>query len=231
MTPPPLRPSWLRLSRAWSLLCAAWGVASVLVWLGGLPAMGADPSHHPLAWQADQWIGRPWTIWTASFVHVTGGHLLMNIVILAVLAQLGIAVGATRLVCLAALVAWPVGTELLALWPTVPNFAGLSGLVHTAAAVLWTWCALEQRATPIPHVLGLVLALKLAAEHAWAQPVAFDPAWGFNVVVAAHLTHALAGVGSAALLWGVARLRTTPWRTASAGAQAARMRASSEVVE
>jgi hypothetical protein len=35
--------------------------------------------------------------------------------------------------------------------------------------------------------------LKLIAERAWSQPVAFDPSWGSNVVYAAHLTGALAG--------------------------------------
>ena len=39
------------------------------------------------------------------------------------------------------------------------------------------------------------MGLKLLTEHAWSQPMVFDPNWGFNVVVAAHLGGALVGAG------------------------------------
>jgi hypothetical protein len=35
------------------------------------------------------------------------------------------------------------------------------------------------------------MGLKLLIEHAWSQPVVFDPNRGFNVVVAAHVGGAL----------------------------------------
>jgi hypothetical protein len=46
---------------------------------------------------------------------------------------------------------------------------------------------------PLAAVAVAAMGLKLIAERAWAQPVAFDPSWGSNVVYAAHLTGALAG--------------------------------------
>jgi hypothetical protein len=65
---------------------------------------------------------------------------------------------------------------------------------------------------PFSALLFGALALKLLAERAWAQPVAFDPSWGFNVVYAAHLTGTLAGVACGALAGLVARPPTAPPR-------------------
>lgn len=223
----PTRPRWLRPSRTWPSLCLVLAMASLLVWIAGLPATGADLAHHPLAWQSDHWVGRPWTIWTSAFVHATPGHLLANLLALAAVAVLGVALDASRLACLALLLAWPMGTECLVLWPRITHYGGLSGLIHAAAGVLFVLSAIEKKATPIPQVLGAALAFKIATEHAWAVPVAFDPAWGFNVVVAAHLSHTAAAVACAGLVWFLARLRARALNQALAD----RIRASKAVVE
>jgi hypothetical protein len=96
---------------------------------------------------------------------------------------------------LAWLVAWPLGTLGLLLWPGITAYSGLSGPIHAGVGVLWSWCAMNSGAKPWSFMLFCALALKLLTEQAWAHPVVYSPDWGFNVVVAAHLASALCGAG------------------------------------
>lgn len=176
---------------AWVATCLVLIAVSLALWL--LPAH-ADPA----TW-------RPWTPWITPLLHLNGPHLLANTLALGALAVLGAALPAPPRDALALCLAWPLGTWALRLWPEVGAFQGLSGTVHAAAAIL-AWRALRRPATrQLGWLLGLGLLLKLALERGWAEPVRFDPAWGFNVVVAAHLTGAVAGAALAALLDGLAR--------------------------
>lgn len=186
--------------KAWPALCAALGLASLLVWLAG--AVAGLPTT-ALAWSATDWAVRPWTLWTAALFHLSGIHLLANLLALGALAVLGRALRAGPAAAVALLAAWPLATLGLIVWPQVAWYGGLSGLVHAAVAVLWAHAALRRQGWPLSFLLFVALLFKLMAEHAWTTPVAFDPAWGFNVVYAAHLTGALAGVicGLAGAAW------------------------------
>ena len=82
----------------------------------------------------------------------------------------------------------------------------MSGLLMAMLAVLCVH-AWRPGSRIASSVLLAALALKLLAERAWSHPLAFDPAWGFNVVNAAHLTGALAGATSAMLVRLVMALR------------------------
>ena len=108
--------------------------------------------------------------------------------------------GATGRDALALLVAWPLGTLALLLWPEVGGYWGLSGPIHAGVAVL----ALRALRTPGTRWLGRLLmaglVFKLGLEAGWANPVGFNDAWGFNVVYAAHLTGAVAGLATALVL-------------------------------
>jgi membrane associated rhomboid family serine protease len=148
-------------------------------------------------------------LWSTSLVHLSGAHLLANLLALAVLAVLGACLDAGRAATLALLVAWPLGTLALLGWPQVAGCSGMSGLLHAMVAVLWAHTALRGSAKPVSYVIFAVLALKLLSEHAWSQPIAFDPNWGFNVVYAAHLTGAASGALFGLLFeaWALLRVR------------------------
>ena len=186
MTPPAARRPPRLDALAWPVLCALLALGSVAAWsAGGTPY---------LAWHAATWVHRPWVLWSASLVHLSGAHLLANLVALAVLAVLGAYLQAGRAATLALLAAWPLGTLALLWWQQVAAYSGMSGLLNAMAAVLWAHTALRGDAKPVSFVIFAALALKLLSEHAWSQPIAFDPNWGFNVVYAAHLAGAMAGV-------------------------------------
>lgn len=189
--------------KAWPLLCALLAGLCLGAWaLAGAAPGGA----HPLAWDASLWLRRPWTLWTASLLHLTSWHLLANLAALAALAVLGWLLHAARAQVAALLLAWPLGNLALAFWPEVRQYAGLSGLLHAAAMVLWAQAAVQRRGFSMASLLLPAMALKLVAEHAWSQPMGFDPAWGFTVVYAAHLSGAAAGMACGLLCAAAERL-------------------------
>lgn len=178
---------------AWSRVCALLGMGSLAVWLLGGPALLADAGTHAWAWQAGNWLARPWTLWTGAWVHGSAGQLAAYLLALCGIAILGRAVGAGREAAIALAVAWPLSTLSLLLWPQVARYAGLGAPVHAALMILWAHVALRGVARPLSYVLFTLVGIKVMAEHAWVAPVAFDPEWGTNVVVAAHLGGALVG--------------------------------------
>jgi len=190
--------------RAWLGVCALLGAGAVAVaWVPGGVAPAQELSAHPLAWTAARWAAWPWTLWTSAWVHTSNGSLGGDLLVVAALGVAGAALGAGRPAAIALLLAWPLGTVGLLLWPEVGSYGGLGGPIHAAAAVLGMHLARRPELAPLSPLLFAGVGLKLLAERAWSQPVAFDPSWGFNVVYAAHLTGALAGAacgGVAALL-------------------------------
>lgn len=186
--------------RAWLGVCALLGGGSVLVtWLSGVAAPTEAISLHPLAWDAARWLTRPWTLWTSAWVHTSGGSLSGNLLALGALAVLGAALRAGRPAALALLAAWPLGVLGLLLWPEVSSYGGLGSPIHAAAAVLGMHVARRAEHRYLSVVIFAGMGLKLLVEHAWTQPVVFDPSWGFNVVYAAHLTGTVAGAACGAL--------------------------------
>jgi membrane associated rhomboid family serine protease len=194
--------------RAWLAVCALLaGGSAAVAWTSGIVTPGENLPLHPLAWDAAGWLTRPWTLWTAAWVHTSAGNLGGNLLALGALAVSGAALGAGRSAAIALLVAWPMGTVALLLWPQVTSYGGLGGPIHAAAMVLATVVARRPALKPLSPLLFAGMGLKLLAEHAWGQPVVFDPSWGFNVVYAAHLTGAVAGAacGWIAGQWAPAR--------------------------
>ena len=169
----------------WLALCGALALASALVWVSG--QSGA------LAWHSGAWQARPWSLWSAALAHLSGMHLVGNLLALAVLAVLGSYLQADRAAALAVLIAWPLGTLALAWWPQIAWYGGLSGLLCAMLAVLWVHAALAPATRAVSWALLVLLALKLGSEQAWTRPIGYDPNWGFNVVYAAHLTGAASG--------------------------------------
>ncbi|HWP11215.1 MAG TPA: hypothetical protein VNN06_05295 [Ramlibacter sp.] len=194
--------------RAWLAVCALLaGGAAAVAWTSGVALPDQDPAAHPLAWQAVGWPLRPWTLWTSAWVPTSASSLGGNLLALAALAVLGAALGAARWAAFALLVAWPLGVAALTIWPQVTSYGGLDVPVHAAAMVLGALVARRPALRQLSPLLFAGMGLKLVAEHAWTQPVAFDPSWGLNVVYAAHLTGAVAG---AACGWIAGALARTP---------------------
>lgn len=186
--------------RSWLAVCALLAGGSALVaWLTGVAPPVPELPAHPLAWDASGWVRHPWTLWTSAWVHTSLGNLGGNLLAISGLAVAGAALGARRPAAIALLVAWPLATLALLIWPEVTHYSGLGGPIHAAAAVLGMHVAGRPALKPFSPLLFAALGLKLLAERAWTQPVAFDPSWGFNVVYAAHLTGTLAGAACGAL--------------------------------
>jgi len=186
----------MKAGSAWLRLCAGLALASTAATalaLGGWSPLGRD-----LAWEAATWAHAPWTWWTASLVHLSWPHLGANLLGLAAVALLGFAVEANKWAVAALLLAWPLSNLGLALWPTVTHCSGLSGLLHAATAILWSFVAINFKSPVNSRTLGFMLfggvGLKLVLEQPWAIPVVFDEKFGFDVVQANHLLGALAGV-------------------------------------
>jgi hypothetical protein len=194
--------------KAWLTVCGVLGgVSLVVAWSTGIASPVQELTAHPLAWNAHDWISRPWTLWTSAWVHTSGGSLSGNLLALIALAVLGAALGAGRAAAAALWIAWPLSTLALLLWPEVASYGGLGGPIHAAAAVLGAHLARSAASRPLSYLLFGAMGLKVLAERGWAQPVAFDPSWGFNVIYAAHLTGMACG---AACGWISAALVGTP---------------------
>ncbi len=188
----------------WAATCLAigFGALTLALLLPVSPELGAN---HPLAWQPQHALARLWTLWTAAWIHLSWAHLVGNLLALGALAVLGHSIRAGTAAAVALLVAWPLATASLVLWPQVTGYAGLSALIHAAALVLFAQAAIYSVAKPFAYVLLVGVGLKLLTERAWQHPVVFDPSWGFNVVVASHLGGALAGAVSGFVVIGLAR--------------------------
>lgn len=197
-------------ARAWLMACALLGAGALAVAAAGrLAPELQQATRHPLAWDAVGWVLRPWTLWTAAWVHDSAGSLAGNLLAVVALAVFGASRGAGRAAAAALLMAWPLGIAALLLWPEVTSYTGLGGPVHAAAMVLWAQLALGGGQKPLSFILFCGMALKLMIEAAWIHPVAFDPGWGGNIVYAAHLTGAVSGAACGLLCAAIARARPT----------------------
>lgn len=191
-------------AQSWALTCALLIALSGALWLACAAGIMVPQS---LVWRAEGWAAAPWTLWTAPLVHFLLAHTLANILILAALGALGSLLSARPRDALALLMAWPLSTLFLLLWPQVDGYYGLSSLAHAAAAIL----AIRALACPASHRigqwLGIGLLIKLALERGWDVPIGFDNRWGFNIVYAAHLSGAVAGAAMALIDQAFATIR------------------------
>jgi rhomboid family GlyGly-CTERM serine protease len=184
------------MSRApwtWTALCLLLAAGTALAWLVRNP-VGWE------WWREDADLAFTW--WTAALVHRSAAHGVANVLALGALAVLGQALRVPLAGTLALVLAWPMSTLGLWLFPQIGRYAGLSGVLHAAVAVLIVHCTLQRGLQPWAGLLGAGLGLKLLVEAAWRQPLVFEPAWGFTVATAAHLTGALAGASAALLAYG-----------------------------
>ncbi|KQP12734.1 rhombosortase [Pseudorhodoferax sp. Leaf267] len=189
-----------RTSWSWPTLCLLLAAGSIAAWW----------ARNPVGWE---WWREDWSDaaswWTAALVHRSPAHGLANLLALGALAVLGHSLRVPRAQVLALVVAWPLSTLGLVLFPQIGRYAGLSGVLHAAVAVLVVHCAMARDLKAWAALLGAGLGLKLVAEAAWRQPLVFEPEWGFAVATGAHLTGALAGALCALLAYGACRIFCT----------------------
>ena len=192
-------------SRLWLALCVWHAVASMLVWWMG------DGLGQWMTWRADDWMQRPWTLWTSAWVHRNTPHLISNQLAVGALAAMAWVLRPDARASVAWVVAWPLIPLCQPWWPIVGYYVGLSGLVHAAvAAVAVCWLI-----SPGHHALsrrwGVMLAAGLTAkllwEQAWARPVVWSEDLNMSVVQSAHLV----GATVAALMTWVL-MRVWPFR-------------------
>ncbi len=183
---------------SWPALCLLLALGCLTAWARGQPLEWEW--WHDFALDAGSW-------WTAALVHRSPAHGLANLLALGALAVLGLALQVPRAQAWALAAAWPLSTLLLLLFPQIERYAGLSGVLHAAVAVLVVHCAWSRDRHGWASLLGAGLAAKLLAEGAWSRPLVFEPEWGFAVATGAHLTGALAGLLCALAACAWCRLR------------------------
>ena len=184
-------------AKLWLSVCVCHAVASMLVWWMGerLPDW--------LIWRADHWLDRPWTLWTSAWVHMNTQHLISNQLAVGALAAMAWVLKPGLRASAAWLAAWPLVPLVLPLWPHVGYYAGLSGLIHAAVAVVGVYLLAGRSAVPVARRWGLMLLAgllaKLLYERSWQWPVVWSDGLGISVVQSAHLVGAVGG----ALLMGL----------------------------
>jgi len=166
-------------------------VVSMLVWWAG------DAWAWELTWRADSWLRRPWTLWTTAWVHINTPHLIGNQLAVGALAAMAWLLRPHAGTSVAWLLTWPLSTLILLLWPQIGYFAGLSGLVHAAVAVVGVHLLAGEMRIPKARRWGglllLGLVIKLGLERAWLWPVVWNDSANMSIVQAVHLTGALVG--------------------------------------
>lgn len=177
---------------AWGLMCALLAASCVTVWQLPVEIQIA------MRWQAANWQQQPWQLWTASLVHLSDPHLIVNLLALLCLAIIGSHTGCGRDEVIAVLIAWPLSNLALLLWPQVQFYAGFSGLNHALAVIICAHSAIKfiakREFSAIAFWLTLLLLLKILWEMPWDDPLRMDASWGFAVVQASHLTGAFSAL-------------------------------------
>lgn len=179
-------------SKLWLSLCVLHAVASMLVWWWGerLAAW--------MIWRADDWTDRPWSLWTSAWVHMNTQHLISNQLAVGALAAMAWVLRPGLRASLAWLVTWPLIPLVLPYWSHIGYYAGLSGLVHAAVAVVGVYLVAGRANVPMARRWGLMLLgglwVKLLIERGWHWPVVWSDNLGISVVQASHLVGAVFGM-------------------------------------
>jgi rhomboid family GlyGly-CTERM serine protease len=191
----------MKASRAWLLLCAGHGVASMLLWWAGADLV------QWFTWRADTWQQQPWTLWTSAWVHMNTPHLIGNQLALGALTAFAWAARPSLASAMAWWLAWPLTQITLLLWPQIGYAVGLSGVLHAGALVLSIHLIFKRIQVPKARRWGGLLLLgvlaKVVLEQGWTSPVVWDPANEMSVVLACHLSGAA---------WGAVLGLATAWR-------------------
>ena len=163
-----------------------------------------------------------WTWWTAALVHLSGWHLIANLLAAAAVAAWGWVAGCGTRATLAWLLAWPLAQALLITDPgSLWRYAGLSATLHAGVAIGCWHLIMHRRGAAravgaaVLAAVGIKLMLEMPALRAWWQGVAvaeLQPsplagAPGHILAGHAHGCGVAAGLIMALLLDGIMALR------------------------
>lgn len=181
--------------RAWTAGCLALALLAAVVFAHDALSAAAHAWAPHLEWQASTAWRQPWRAFSAVLVHRDFTHLAANLAGCAVLGWFGWAGRVTARAALAAAVALPVTHQLLLLAPDTERYAGLSGALHAAVAVvaLALWQRGSRRERRIAAAVWAGLVLKVLLEMPWRGAVQSLPGWDFPVAVGAHAAGLLSG--------------------------------------
>ena len=195
----------LRPTGPWWALALLAIAGALAVWAFDHSALGVGPGTATLAagldWQPTLALQQPWRSVTAAWVHLSGQHLVGNLVGAVLVAAYGSAAGCGRRAALAWALAWPLTHAALALQPTLGHYGGLSGLMHAGVAVAcWQLLRGEQgQRRAVGAAVLAMMTLKLLLEAPWqGGPLRHEPGWDIAIAPLAHTTGALAGLLCAA---------------------------------
>ncbi|MDT7834052.1 rhombosortase [Aquabacterium sp. OR-4] len=187
----------------------AWLGLSGLAALAALLLAAAAPGWQAaLDWAPELALREPWRAITAACVHLSRLHLLANLAGCALVAALGVAAGCGPRATAAWALAWPLTQLALLAQPALTRYAGLSGVLHAAVAVVVVQLLVAGRGRhrAIGAALGAGLLAKLLLEAPWQGPLRLVPGWDIAIAPLAHSAGAVAGGVCAAAL-GVGRRR------------------------
>lgn len=156
-----------------------------------------------LAWDGAQWLSQPWRLWSAAWVHLSGLHLLANLLGIVLVAGLGWVAAPGPRAAWAWAASWPLTHLGLALRPELMSYGGLSGVLHAGVAVVVVATLADPRdraSRLIATLLGLGLLAKVMLERPWARLLSHPEGWDIAVVPWAHASGAVCGMACALLL-------------------------------
>lgn len=186
---------------AWPAAMAATALAAWLLYAVPL---------HALDWEPALVAAEPWRAVTPAMAHWSPQHLAMNLAGAAAMALLGWRALLGPRAVAAWLLAWPLTHLGLLLQPALLHYAGLSGVLHAAAAVTAATLLVrrgDRRQRLVGGLLSAGLLVKLIAEQPWGPATPRIEGYDFALAPAAHASGAAAGL----LAWAlVGRERRVP---------------------
>ena len=190
-----------------------WAFAAALLGLGAVAVLGL--SSPALDWQPARFWREPWRAWSAALVHLSGLHLVANLVGCALVGALGYVARVPQRSVTAWLVAWPLTQIALLARPDLARYAGLSGVLHAGVAVVAVHLIATGRGAR--QAVGIALLAALAVKVASESPFAADvlsarEGWDIAIAPFAHAAGLAAGALASALAEALARRRPYPRR-------------------
>lgn len=177
----------------------------VLIGLLTLIYLLPEPLRLAIAWDREAIdAGQSWRLVTGQFVHLAGGHLLMNVLGIG-LAWLLFAehLPGWRYLLVVVIVATGASIGMYAFAPQVHHYAGFSGALYG----MFAWGAVQDiRRKVALGWLVLVVVVAKASYEQWAGPVPLGGRAPDNLAVAAHFFGVITGLVLAAGQWCRARL-------------------------
>ena len=175
----------------------AWAGVSVL--FGASALVGWAVPREAIDWQPMLAFAQPWRAFSAIGVHYSVQHLIANLAGVALAGVFGVAALVPARMAAAWLAAWPLTHLGLLVKPDLQHYGGLSGVVHTAFAIVVAYLLVS--GTRRQRIVGTLVLIgfigKLLSEAPWGEALRHGAGWGIAVAPIAHSTGALAGAVSA----------------------------------